>query len=156
MSTTVTSSSKNGGVASYTKTNRGAPHQSPPRAPSLVQVIHGDPEFDQIQVQDWDKESDEIEAAAKEDELIRVQQEIEGLWQEQETIMRQQEITQRTEARRQHINRESVRLVELQYTVDILCQQEQYDSRMSPNLLRGTGKLIGGDLDIVDEGSEQR
>jgi hypothetical protein len=27
---------------------------------------------------------------------------------------------------------------------------------MSPDLLRGTGKLIGGDLDINDEGSEQR
>jgi hypothetical protein len=30
------------------------------------------------------------------------------------------------------------------------------DSRMSPNLLRGTGKLIGGDLDVDDKGSEQR
>jgi pyruvate-formate lyase len=30
------------------------------------------------------------------------------------------------------------------------------DSRMSPDLLRGTGKSIGGDLDIDDEGSEQR
>jgi hypothetical protein len=27
---------------------------------------------------------------------------------------------------------------------------------MSPDLLRGTGKWIGGDLDIDDEGSEQR
>jgi hypothetical protein len=27
---------------------------------------------------------------------------------------------------------------------------------MSPDLLRGTGKSIGGDLDIDDEGSEQR
>jgi hypothetical protein len=27
---------------------------------------------------------------------------------------------------------------------------------MSPDLPRGTGKLIGGDLDIDDEGSEQR
>jgi hypothetical protein len=26
---------------------------------------------------------------------------------------------------------------------------------MSPNLLRGTGKSIGGDLDVDDEGSEQ-
>jgi hypothetical protein len=26
---------------------------------------------------------------------------------------------------------------------------------MNPDLLRGTGKLIGGDLDIDDEGSEQ-
>jgi hypothetical protein len=30
------------------------------------------------------------------------------------------------------------------------------DSRMSPDLLRGMGKLIGGDLDVDDEGSEQR
>jgi hypothetical protein len=29
------------------------------------------------------------------------------------------------------------------------------DSRMSPDLLRGTGKLIGGDLDGDDEGSKQ-
>jgi hypothetical protein len=30
------------------------------------------------------------------------------------------------------------------------------DRRMSPDLLRGTDKSIGGDLDIDDEGSEQR
>jgi hypothetical protein len=30
------------------------------------------------------------------------------------------------------------------------------DSRMSPDLLRGTGKSIGGDLKVDDEGSEQR
>jgi hypothetical protein len=30
------------------------------------------------------------------------------------------------------------------------------DSRMSPDLLRGTDKSIGGDLDVDDEGSEQR
>jgi hypothetical protein len=29
------------------------------------------------------------------------------------------------------------------------------DSRMSPDLPRGTGKSIGGDLDVDDEGSEQ-
>jgi hypothetical protein len=48
-------------------------------APSLVQVIHNDLEFDQIQVQDWEEEAEEIEAAAQEEELIRVQQEIERL-----------------------------------------------------------------------------
>jgi hypothetical protein len=32
----------------------------------------------------------------------------------------------------------------------------EVDSRMSPNLLRGTGKSIDGDLDIDDKGSEQR
>jgi hypothetical protein len=30
------------------------------------------------------------------------------------------------------------------------------DSRMSLDLLRGTGNSIGGDLDVDDEGSEQR
>jgi hypothetical protein len=30
------------------------------------------------------------------------------------------------------------------------------DSRMSPDLLRCTGKSIGGDLNVDDEGSEQR
>jgi hypothetical protein len=30
------------------------------------------------------------------------------------------------------------------------------DSRMNPDLPRGTGKSIGGDLDVDDEGSEQR
>jgi hypothetical protein len=30
------------------------------------------------------------------------------------------------------------------------------DSRMSPDLPRGTSKLIGADLDVDDEGSEQR
>jgi hypothetical protein len=30
------------------------------------------------------------------------------------------------------------------------------DSRMSPDLPRGTDKSIGGDLDVDDEGSEQR
>jgi hypothetical protein len=34
--------------------------------------------------------------------------------------------------------------------------QDSPDSRMSPDLLRGTGKSIGEDLDIDDEGSEQR
>jgi hypothetical protein len=29
------------------------------------------------------------------------------------------------------------------------------DSRMSPDLLRGTGKSIGGDLNVDDEGSKQ-
>jgi hypothetical protein len=30
------------------------------------------------------------------------------------------------------------------------------DSRMSPDLPRGTSKSIGGDLNVNDEGSEQR
>jgi hypothetical protein len=46
----------------------------------MFQVIHGDAELDQIQVQDWDEEAGEIEAATKEEELIRVQREIERLW----------------------------------------------------------------------------
>jgi hypothetical protein len=31
-----------------------------------------------------------------------------------------------------------------------------FESRMSLDLLRGTSKSIGGDLDVDDEGSEQR
>jgi hypothetical protein len=72
MSTTTAGSSQNGGAVSSTQTNGGAPHQSPLRAPWPFQVIHGNPEVDQIQVQDWDEEAKEIKAAIKEEELIRV------------------------------------------------------------------------------------
>jgi hypothetical protein len=74
-------------------------------------------------VQDWDAEAEE-DKAATEEELVRFQQEIERLQQEQESIMRRQVIAQCAKARRQHINREWERLSELQYTVDILHQQE--------------------------------
>jgi hypothetical protein len=59
------------------------------------------------------------------EELARVQQKIERLRQEQESIMRRKVITQLIKACIQHINRERARLTELQYTVDILHQQEQ-------------------------------
>jgi hypothetical protein len=36
-----------------------------------------------------------------------------------------------------------------------LLKHDDVDSRMSPDLPRGMGKSIGGDLDIDDEGSEQ-
>jgi hypothetical protein len=62
MSTTTVGFNQNGKAASSTQTNGGAQHQTSSRAPSLIQVIHGDPEFDQIQVQDW----------VEEEELIRV------------------------------------------------------------------------------------
>jgi hypothetical protein len=88
MSTTTTGSSQNNGGTSSTKTNGGDSCQSPPRALSPVQVLQGDTIFDQIQVQDWDEEAKEDEAAMEEEELVRVQQEIERLRQEQETIMR--------------------------------------------------------------------
>jgi hypothetical protein len=78
MSTTTTGTSQNSGGASSTQTNGGDKHQSPPRAPSSLQVIQGDTELDQIPIQDWD-EVEEDEAAAEEDELIKVQQEIERL-----------------------------------------------------------------------------
>jgi hypothetical protein len=71
MSTTITGSSQNGRGTSSTQTNGGAPHQSPPRAPSSIQVIEGDVELNQVQVQDWDEEDNEDEVA--EEELIRVQ-----------------------------------------------------------------------------------
>jgi hypothetical protein len=57
-----------------------------------LRVIHGDPEINQIQVQDWDEEAEEIKATTEEEELIRVQQEIERLRQEQEFIVRRQAI----------------------------------------------------------------
>jgi hypothetical protein len=50
-------------------------------------------------VQDWDEAAEENRAAAKEEELIRVQ-EIERLQQEQESIMRRQTIAQHGEAHR--------------------------------------------------------
>jgi hypothetical protein len=37
-----------------------------------------------------------------------------------------------------------------------MARLRECDSRMSLNLLRGTGKSIGEDLDVDDEGSEQR
>jgi hypothetical protein len=49
------------------------PHQSPLRVPSLPQ------ELDQVLVQDWDEEAEEDEATTEDEELIRVQQEIERL-----------------------------------------------------------------------------
>jgi hypothetical protein len=123
MSPTTTGSRQNGEGTSSTKTNGGDLHQSPPRAPPLVQVIQGDAKFDQIQVQDWDEEAkQDNEVAVVEEKLVRVQQEVERLWQEQESIMRRQAIAQRAKAHRQHINRERARLTELQYAVDILHQ----------------------------------
>jgi hypothetical protein len=66
MSTTAADSSQNGGGTSSTQTNGVAPHQSTPRAPSLIQVNQGDVELDQVQVQDWDEEDYKDKAAAKE------------------------------------------------------------------------------------------
>jgi hypothetical protein len=81
MSTTAAGSSQNGRGASSTQTNGGDPHQSPLRAPSPVQAVQGNIEFDHIQVQDWDEEAEEDEATAEEEELVRVQREIERLQQ---------------------------------------------------------------------------
>jgi hypothetical protein len=59
------------GTASSTQTNGGALRQSPPQAPSPVHMAQGDAELDQVQIQDWDEEADEDEAAVEE-ELARV------------------------------------------------------------------------------------
>jgi hypothetical protein len=59
--------------ASSNQTLEGALHQSPPRVPSPPQ------ELDQVLVQDWDEEAEADEATTEEEELIRVQQEIERL-----------------------------------------------------------------------------
>jgi hypothetical protein len=105
------------------QTSRSDQHlNTNPPLPS--QVNQDEAELNQIEVQDWDK-AEEDEAEAEENELIKVQHEIERLRQEQESIMRRQASTQCVEAHRQHINREHARLAELQYAVDILCQQEQ-------------------------------
>jgi hypothetical protein len=70
---TAAGSTHNGRGASSTQTLRGASHQSPPRVPSSPQ------ELDEVLVQDWDEEAEEDEVAVEEEELIRVQQEIERL-----------------------------------------------------------------------------
>jgi hypothetical protein len=129
---TVASSRQNGGVVSSTQTNGDAPHQSPMREPSPPQIIHDDPKADRIQVQDWDEEAEEIEAAVEEEELIKIYQEVERLRQEQEFIMRCQAIAQHAEAQWEHINQERARLVELQYTIDIL---QQWEQRQQPNAI---------------------
>jgi hypothetical protein len=79
MSTTAPGASQNGGGTNSTQTNGGNLHQSPLQAPSPAQVIQGNTEFNQIQLQNWDEEAYEDEAAKEEEELIRVQQEIERL-----------------------------------------------------------------------------
>jgi hypothetical protein len=76
MSTTAVGSSQNGGGTRSIQTNGGALHQSPLWAPSLVQVIQGDIKLEQVQLQDWEEEAFE-DKAAEEEELLRVQQEIE-------------------------------------------------------------------------------
>jgi nucleosome binding factor SPN SPT16 subunit len=124
MSTTAAGSSQNGRGTSSTQTNGGDQRKSPLKALPPVQDVQGYTELDQIQVHDWDEEAEEAEATTEEEELARVQQKIERLRQEQESIMRRQDITQLVKACIQHINRERARLAELQYTFDILRQQE--------------------------------
>jgi hypothetical protein len=84
------------------QTGEGAPRQSPLRAPSPTHILSEDAELDQVQIDDWDEEAEEEAAVAEDEELARVQQEIERLWQEQESILR-----------RQSINKERARLVEM-------------------------------------------
>jgi hypothetical protein len=79
MFTTAAGSRQNDVCTRSTQTNGGAPHQSPPGAPSPIQIIQDDIELDQVEVQDWDEEAYEYEAA-EEEELIRVQQGIETLY----------------------------------------------------------------------------
>jgi hypothetical protein len=72
MSTTAPSASQIGGGTSSTQSNGGNLHQSSLWAPLLAQVIQGNAELNQIQMQDWDEEAYEDEVA-EEEELIRVQ-----------------------------------------------------------------------------------
>jgi hypothetical protein len=68
-----------------------------------IQVIQRDDEHEQVQIQDWEEEAFE-DKAVEEEQLIRVQQEIETLRQEQESIQRRQATVPHVEAWRQHIN----------------------------------------------------
>jgi hypothetical protein len=79
-STTAPRSSHNFGGTSSTQTNGGTLHQSPLWAPSLIQTIQDNAELEQVQVEDWEDHA--FEAEAVEEELARVQQEIERLRQE--------------------------------------------------------------------------
>jgi hypothetical protein len=71
-STTVAGSSQNARGTSSNQINRGVPHQSPPQATSLIQLIQGDPEPKQLHIEDWEDEVSKDEAA-KEAKLVRVQ-----------------------------------------------------------------------------------
>jgi hypothetical protein len=71
MSTIAVGSSQNGGGTSSTQTNGGAPHQSPQRTPSPIQVIQGNVQLEKIQVEDWENEDLEDETA-EEEKLARV------------------------------------------------------------------------------------
>jgi hypothetical protein len=89
ISTTAAGPSQNSGATSSTQIGRGAPRQSPMRAPSSIHMVQGDAELDQVQIHDWDEEAEEDEATTEEEEeLARVQQEIERIRQEQESILR--------------------------------------------------------------------
>jgi hypothetical protein len=84
----------------------------------------GTDEPDHVQIDDWDDEAEKEEAASKEEEdLARVQQEIERFRQEEESILRRQATMQRVKTRRQNINRERARLAKMQYNLDILHHQ---------------------------------
>jgi hypothetical protein len=85
-------SSQNVEGTGSSQNDRGVPHHSPSRAPSPGQVIQEHIEFKKHQVEDWEDEVLE-DKAVEEEELTKVQQEIEGLRQEQETIIRRSAAT---------------------------------------------------------------
>jgi hypothetical protein len=51
-------------------------------------MAQGDAELNQVQIHDLDEEAEEDEAVVEQEELARVQREIESLLQEQESILR--------------------------------------------------------------------
>jgi hypothetical protein len=69
--TIATGSSQNAKGATSTQTNRGGPHQWLSRAPLPIQLIQGNVELEQIQVEDWEDEAFEDEVA-DEEKLARV------------------------------------------------------------------------------------
>jgi hypothetical protein len=63
--------SQNASGTSSTQTNGGGPHHFPQWTPSPIQVIQGDIEIEQVQVQDWEEE-DFKEEVAEDEELLKV------------------------------------------------------------------------------------
>jgi mRNA-degrading endonuclease toxin of MazEF toxin-antitoxin module len=72
VSTTIAGSSQNVRGASSTQINGGAPHQLPLQASSPIQVIQGNVNLEQIQVEDWEDEGFKGEAV-EEEELAKIQ-----------------------------------------------------------------------------------
>jgi hypothetical protein len=70
-STSATGPSQTNGATTTSHTMGGAPQQSPPQAPSPIQMLPDDAKLSQVQIDDWDEEAKEEETEAEEEELAR-------------------------------------------------------------------------------------